>query len=63
MKADEFLRTPVKRLGGNYWGTIEPQWFNPDFLVLDEDQEKMSEDQEGAAELQAIVTGILEKKE
>ena len=61
MNAEAFLKEFTKRLEEDAWGGIEPHWFNPEFLVLEDDQEELSEEQQWAAQLQGYVKEILKE--
>jgi len=63
MTADEFLTKFTERLRGDNWGTIDDEWFNPEFLVLEDDQEEPSQEQEWARQLQGYIKDILEEEE
>lgn len=58
INADEFLRRFTKALSDNCWGTLEPEWFDPDYVTVEEGEDT-TEEQEWATNLQAIVGSIL----
>jgi hypothetical protein len=57
---DRFLKILSEMLEKEHWGDIEPEWFSPEFLIV-EDGEEQTEDQQWAEDLQKTVKMALKK--
>tara|TARA_Y100000034_G_scaffold131983_1_gene193900 strand:+ start:895 stop:1101 length:207 start_codon:yes stop_codon:yes gene_type:complete len=57
MDSTKFLKKFHQRLKEGDWGTIEPEWFDPEYAEND-GLPDLSEEQEWAKDLQEIVRNI-----